>query len=321
MRGVVRTRITLIGLRALTGLLVTLLTMLLVVAGANATSDKAAVKKSVKWIDKAYLSQFGGDGFRADTVSALVAARKARVSVKRKTIDRFMTSLREGSVDYAQNAGTGGKLALAAVAAGDNPRCFGLSHRGVDLVAVINNDYKSSGQFGRSAYDHAFALLGLRAARERIPAKAVKFAKARRGKHGWNFAMSKRAGDDVESTSLMIQALRAAGVKKKDAGLKAAYRWLRFQRNRHGGYHPNFPQGETQADATALVIAAARSLGHNDKRAKRALKALQTRSGAFRAQPSADSQFKGIATGSATMALSGRYLPVTVRRTRAASCG
>lgn len=286
-----------------------------------ASTDKAAVKQSIRWIRKAGLSQFPGPGFKADTVSALVAARRFGVRVPSSSIARFTDSLKDSAADYAAGAGTGGKLTLAAVAGGTNPRCFGPASGRTDLIAVIRSDYdSSSGQYGSSAFDQALALLALKAAHEKIPSKAIKFAQSRRGKFGWNFAMSKRAGDDVESSALMIQALRAAGVSRKSGGLKAAYRWITFQRNQDGGYNPQTPQGETQADSTAYAISAADSLGRNDKRAKRALRALQKRGGAFRSQPSAESEFHGIATSDATLALSGGHFPVVVRKKAGRSC-
>lgn len=286
-----------------------------------ATTDKAAIKQSVRWMRKAGLAQFPGPGFKADAVSALVAARRSGVRVPSSSVARFTDSLKDSTADYAAGAGSAGKLTLAAVAAGENPRCFGPASGKTDLVAVIRSDYRAStGQFGNSAFDQALALLALKAAHEKVPSKAVSFAKARRGKYGWNFAMSKRSGDDVEGTAIMIQALRAAGVSRRSSALKAAYRWITYQRNQDGGYNPNTPQGETQADATAYVISAAKSLGRNEARAKRALRALQKRGGAFRSQPSAESEFHGIATSDATLALSGRHFPVVKRKRAGRSC-
>jgi hypothetical protein len=290
------------------------------VAQAAAT-DKGAVKKGVSWIRKAGLSQFPGPGFQADTVSALVAARRSGARVPSSSVARFVNSLKDQTADYASGAGPAGKLTLAAVASGNNPRCFGPASGKTDLVAVIRSSYRSStGQFGNSVYDQALAILALKAAHEKVPSKAISFAKSRRGKYGWNYAMSKSAGDDVESSAIMIEALRAAGVSRKSSALKAAYKWITYQRNADGGYNPDTPNGETQADTTSYVIRAADALGKNNKNAKRALRALQKSNGAVRSQPSAESDYHGIATGNAVLALSGRHYPVVSRSKAGKSC-
>lgn len=291
-----------------------------------AKNNKDAVKKGVKWIRGAGLSQFPGTGFQSDTLSALVAAKKAGAYVPTSSRERFLKAVREDANSYAQTAGSAAKVMMAAVAGGENPRCFGPSGERTDFYDVLMSEYHSSrGQFGTSAFDHALALIALKASHIKVPSKAVKFAKSRRGKYGWGFALSKKGGDDVESTALMIEGLRAAGVKKSDGSLKAAMRWITYQRNTDGGYNPTTAKtpGETQADTTAYAIRAADSMGAYSslmKRAKRALRALQQNSGAFRAQPSANSDFHGIATGNAVLALAGGHYPVVVRKTTPAPC-
>lgn len=295
-------------------------------AGAAAKSDSAAVKKGVHWIRTASIKQFPGTGFRSDTLSALVAARKNGVSVSAAARERLLKAIRAEANNYAGTAGEASKVILAAVAGGENPRCFGPSGEHTDFLDVLESEYDAkTGRYGRTAFDHGLAMVALRSARVKVPAKAVAFARARRGQFGWGFGLVKSGGDDVESTALMIEGMRAAGVKKSDRGLRAALRWITYQRNSDGGYNPKTSTiaGETQADTTAYAIRAADSMGMYKalmKRAKRALRALQKRNGAFRAQPSADSEFAGIATSNAVLALTGRHLPVSVRSKPAGRC-
>lgn len=309
-------------------LLVAALTCLAVTAqvSAAARTDKAAVKKGVHWIRTAKLKQFPGTGFRSDALSALVAARRNGVSVSAAARERMLKAVRDEANSYAGTAGEAAKVILAAVAGGENPRCFGPSGERTDFLDVLESEYDAkTGRYGRTAFDHGLAMTALRAAHAKVPAKAVAFARSRRGQFGWGFGLVKSGGDDVESTAVMIEGLRAAGVRKGDRGLRSALRWITYQRNTDGGYNPKTSTipGETQADTTAYAIRAADSMGMYValmRRAKRALRALQQKNGAFRSQPSADSDFAGIATTNAVLALTGRHLPVVVRRKAAERC-
>ncbi len=319
--------------RVLPVVLATALALLLALAAQQADAartDKGAVKQGVKWMRGTSLKQFPGTGFQSDALQALMAARRAGASVPAATREKFLRPVRDNANSYALTAGSAAKVILAAVAGGENPRCFGpVSKNGderSDFVDALMAEYDAkTGRFGVSAFDHGLALTALKAAKVKIPSRAVRFAKSRRGKYGWGFGLVKSGGDDIESTAVMIQGLRAAGVKKSDSALRAALRWVTYQRNSDGGYNPvtSKTAGETQADATAYVVQAAASMGAQRplmKKAKRALRALQQRDGSFRAQPSSNSEFKGISTANVVLALSGRHLPVVTRRTPARAC-
>ncbi|MFT4050358.1 MAG: hypothetical protein QM648_11075 [Solirubrobacterales bacterium] len=289
-------------------------------------TNKAAVKKGVSWIGKAGMSQFGGTGFEADTLSALMAAKRSGAKVTSNVRARFLKTVTKDANNYAQTAGSSAKVILAAVAGGKNPRCFGPAGETTDFYDALMSYYDAkTGQFGATAFDQGFAMLALKAAHVKVPSKAVKFARERRGQYGWGFAMRKTGGDDVESTSVMIQGMRAAGVKRTDGALKSAMKWIVFQRNVDGGYNPTTAStpGETQADTTAYAIMAGDAVklySHQMDRAKRALRALQQGTGAFRSSVSANSDFHGISTGNAVFALSGQHFPVVVRSKAAKAC-
>jgi hypothetical protein len=294
---------------------VTALLCLAIATTAGAASNSGANKKAVKWMGSTSLTQFPSIGFRADAVSATVAA-----GAPTKTRNRFIDSVESGALDYAQTAGQNAKVILAAVAAKRNPQCFGPTGAKTDFYNQLMSNYKD-GRFGSTSFDQALSMLALKAARRPIPKAAVKFVKNARGSHGWNFAMSNSKGDDVESTALQIEALRAAGVSKKDKALSSAYKWITLQRNSDSGYNPDTPQGETQANTTAYAIRAADALGKDNSKAKRALRALQQKNGSFRSSPGAAGDFAGIATSDAVIALSGKRYPVATLKKAGASCG
>lgn len=289
-------------------------------APAGAKTNKTAVKKGAKFLTKSKLKAFDY-GFKADAIQALTAARKFGSGTKRSAINRFVDGLEGEAANYAVTAGATGKLMLAAVTAGKQSLCnFGNDDGGrVNLYALADSFY-DNGRYGDTAFDQGFAMLGLAAARRHIPTDAVKFVKSRRGKRGWGFGLSKGTGDDVQSTALLIEALRAAGVKKADKSLRSAYKWLYMQRNADMGYNQDGNGGETNANATAMAIRAGDALGKDTSKAKKALRALQVTNGSFRLTPSAEATSRVLSTSEAVISLAGRHYPVVKRKKAEKPC-
>lgn len=295
-------------------------------APAGAATNQSAVKKGAKFLRKSKLKAFDY-GFKADAIQALTAARKFGSGTKRSAIDRFIEGekgyegLEGEAANYAVTAGATGKLMMAVVTAGKKSLCsFGNDAGGrVNLYAVVESFY-DKGRYGETAFDQGFAMLGLAAAHKRVPKDAVKFVKKRRGKHGWGFGLSSGTGDDVQSTALLIEALRAAGVKKSDKALQQAYKWLYMQRNSDMGYNHDGNGGETNANATAMVIRAGDALGKDTRRAKRALRALQKTNGSFKLTPSADATSRVLSTSEAVISLAGRHYPIVKRKKAEKAC-
>jgi hypothetical protein len=297
--------------------------LLVSAAVAHSATTKGAAKKGANWITHQPLSDYDYPGFKADAIQALTAARIAKLGIKSSETTRFIDSL-EQDTDFAVTAGATGKLILAAVATGKNPRCFGPTKAAaIDLVALVRSFY-DKGRYGdsnsHSAFDQGLAMLGLAAAGEKVPNKAVKFVQKRRAKFGWSFGLTTTAGDDIESTALLIEALRASGVSRTNGGVKAAFKWIRFQRNPDGGYSPSGAAQPTNANATAYAIRAADALGRNEKDAKKALRALQTSKGSFRLTPTERAAAPWLSTSDAVIALSGAHYPIVSRRSAAKSC-
>lgn len=246
--------------------------------------NKRAARAAADWLASQDPETSVRGGQLADAVVGLVAAKKA---VGTSVPPLFVNELAKQTPSYSSNSpGAAAKVALAAVAGGQNPYCFG----GVDLIARINSDYDGKGRYGTSSFDQALSMLAIEAAGGDVPNAAVRFLVKRRGKNGWGFTLSRGPGDDIESSSLVIEALRAAGLGPKDRRLRAAWRWVAFQANAQGGYNPKGKNaagdgGATQANTTAYALRAAKALRlRTQTKTERALTGLQRRSGAVNPQ-------------------------------------
>jgi hypothetical protein len=201
---------------------------------------------------------------------------------------------------------------LGLAATGANPRCAG----GVDLVARITRGTRG-GRYGDNGYDHLYGMLGLRVAGLRVPGAAVSAALRARGANGWDFGYRDR-GDEVSTTGLTLLALRAAGVSRRHAALRAALRWMRSQRTPAGGF-AHQRRDRNEANATAIALMAERAMGVADGRAAGALKGLQRAGGVFQFTAT-DSGSRILATNDAVVALSGHVIPVARARRAITRC-
>lgn len=269
---------------------------------AHAATNKGAARSGAAWITKSVPA--AGDGAAADAIVALRASGRLTGAQKRVRL----AGLRRGARAYSTAPGRAGKAMLGLAAAGANPRCAG----GVDLVARIGGG-RRGGRYGTTGFDQGFAMLGLRAGGVRVPKAAIIFALKARGGNGWDFGLRDR-GDEVSTTALMIMALRAAGVSRRNGGLRAGLRWMRAQRTPAGGF-AHERRDRNEANATALAIMAQRTMGSGDSRAARALRGLQRGGGAFQFSAN-DAGSRVLATNDAVVALSGRALPVARKKAR-----
>jgi hypothetical protein len=277
-----------------------LIAVLALAALPASASNGSSARAGARWL-AAHVGA-GGDGFAADTLVALRAANR----LSHRDAVRRATALRRHARSYVTGAGQAAKVILALTAAhSGSARCAG----SFDLRIAMGRDY-TRGRYGRNAFDDGLALLALRALRERVPAAASGFLRAARGAGGWNVLLRRSGGpaDDVSSTALAILALRAAGVSRRDRGLRAGLSWMARQRTRSGGFALG-RRDRNEANSTALAIEAERAMGRTDRRAARVLRGLQRSDGAFQFTAD-DAGSRVIASTESVIALSGRIPPV-----------
>jgi hypothetical protein len=155
-------------------------------------------------------------------------------------------------VTYTVSTAATAKLILSVVAGERDPRAFG----GVDLVDQLTQAYQTTGQYGASATDQAWALLALDATRTTIPQAAVAWLLGQQQPGGgWESAAG--WGTDSNTTGLALQALEAAGVAPDSTGIISATQYLRSLQNNDGGfpYTKPSPYGtDTDTNSTAYAI-------------------------------------------------------------------
>lgn len=282
------------------------LLLVLGLSGVAGASDRGAARKGAGWLARAVPA--GSNGQAADAIIALRASGR----LTRATAARRAAGLRAGASRYANTAGATGKVILGLAAAGTNPRCAGR----LDLLRRLQG-FGSNGRYGRTMFDQALGMLGMRALGAGPPPSTPRFLLGARGRGGWSFLVTS-GSDDVASTAMAIMALRAAGVPRSSGALRDALRWMRTQRTAGGGFAMG-RRDRTEANATALAIQATRTMGAGDARARGALRSLQRSSGAFQFTRS-DLGSRVLATNDAVVALSNRALPVATARHTPGRC-
>jgi hypothetical protein len=220
--------------------------------------------------DRGAIKAFSPIGSTADAVVSMVAA-KTGPRVVNRALDYLERKI--GKVLSDPDVGLRGKVVMALVAGGRNPRRFG----GVNLVRKITRLERPSGRYGRGTevFSQALLLLALVAADKQPSDAAVTWlADAQCDDGGWQFDEPARAGDDEHckdlgnpddfntsdsnTTSLAVQALAATGIEP------AADPFPFFQTVRDGtkggwGFTQEFKL--TDANSTALVIQAYKADG------------------------------------------------------------
>jgi hypothetical protein len=291
-------------------ILLPLIAVLALAALPASASNGSSARSGARWL-AAHVHP-GSGGFAADT---LVSLRASGVLSRAGARSRA-AALRRGARSYVTGAGQAAKLILGLTAAhSGSARCAG----SLDLRIAMGRDY-TRGRYGRNAFDDGLALLALRALRERVPTAAIGFLRAARGAGGWNVLLRRSGGpnDDVSSTAIAILALRAAGVSRRDRGLRAGLSWMARRRTGSGGFALG-RRDRNEANSTALAIEAERAMGRSDRRAARVLRGLQRSDGAFQFTAD-DAGSRVIASTEAVVALSGRIPPVARVRRHPSPC-
>ncbi|HNT77240.1 MAG TPA: prenyltransferase/squalene oxidase repeat-containing protein [Anaerolineae bacterium] len=239
--------------------------------------------------------------------------------------------LRSQAVTYTADAegayfpGRLGMLAVAAVAADAHPGAFG----SVDLPGALASTYHpSTGAYSTTAsagwttgaastVNQLWAILGLAAAQQPVPAPAVHFLlDLQETDGGWGYGF----GGDVDATALVIQALLASEqVTPTHPAILAATTFLRQNQDADGAWGYSFGGVYSiSADTTASVIQALAALGYTPADATWA-KAAGNPHTALAAMQAADGSFSANALGTAhaIAGLSEAPLPIAGRAQRA----
>jgi hypothetical protein len=280
----------------------------LAAAALHATSplpvDRAAGRRGAAFLKA---QPPGGElGVEADTVVALVAAGVAPGA--------HLTRLRALVPAGAQTPGAAAKAALAAEAAGANPRCFA----GADLIARIRAGY-GEGVYGASVFDDSLAIEALAGAGEPVPAVALSALRRLRGTGGYGLSLTGSGRDDPDTTGMALMALRAAGAPRTDPAVRGAVRWLLSQRLPGAGW-AGAAGSSTVSNSTGLALRGLSAAGQGwPAGAGRALRHLQGPDGGFDATREAPGS-RQLATLDSVPALLGATLPIVRRAAPGKPC-
>ncbi len=266
--------------------------VLIVPTSAGAQTGADPLSKALGWLEKQQQPDGGfSNGFApgtdssttADAVLAAIAGHIAPSAWKsggKTPLDALNAAVQAKSL---KGPGLAAKVALAAQAAGLNPREFA----GTDLIAAVQSGFApQTGLFGGGPFDSALCILALTAAKETLPANAVAGLLAVRladGSFSFNGDTTAGAGDS-NTTAFVIQALVVAGAK---ADIQPSLGYLRGAQNPDGGWTYQKPSqyGEaTDANSTALAMQALLAAGEDLqawKNPRQVLLSLQVPSGAF----------------------------------------
>jgi hypothetical protein len=297
-----------------TGLLLVALVLTAFAAPVSAQENTQSIDASVQWLLQQQQPDGGFAGFSgesdpgatADAVIALASAQQAGITVD---LESAMKYLESNALVFAQtNPGSAAKLALATAAAGWDPHNID----NVNPMAIVEVA-AGQGMIGQGPFDHALGILALVATGTPVPDAAIEAARTSQAEDGawaWDGTTTAGAGD-TNTTSMMVQALIAAGVQ--DDMVTNALAYLTGTVNEDGGY-PYQTGAETDANSTALVLQAmiaANDPAYADAQAAAlaTLLSLQGESGAYNymASTPGDNQF---ATVQAIPAVVGVALPV-----------
>ncbi len=219
----------------------------------TATATTRAVLLALDWLATRQLVDGSQGGHAGLTAEHVLAARAVGIDPNQPVPGGVgaVDFLRRRAIEYAaESLAATGKLAVAAAAAHEDPAAFG----GVDLPERILAAYDpATGQLGTSVWDQSWAILGLAASGEAVPAKAREaLAAAAVNDGGWGATFGADEADP-DSTGLALQALVAAGAPVTDSAVTGALDWLSAGQSPDGGW-AHHPADPSNVNSTAYAL-------------------------------------------------------------------
>jgi hypothetical protein len=252
--------------------LIALLVAMLALAGFAAGAAQADYNNGVKFL-RAHQRSDGGfaESGRASDGSlsgwAVLGIRAARKWPARSDdAGDYLASRKDASVT---------DLELRIVALASMNRLVGT------LATRLAGYTRSNGRIGPTVNSTIWGVIALRAAGRKVPAKTIRYVKARQAKSGgWSWYANGQA--DSNDTAAAIQALRAAGVSRGARTITRGLAFLRRLQNRDGGFELT-PNRGSDAPSTAWAIQAFVAAGKKPGNpAVRYLQRLQRPNGSYR---------------------------------------
>jgi hypothetical protein len=222
-------------------------------------SDALEWMRTKQQSDGSYMDSFGKIGASNRALIALGSAGYDPAGWGNPDLLSFLTvvSVTETAEYVAESAAAAGKMTLGAAWTGQPVDDFA----GINLPISITTFYSdTTGAYGAGSGDTAWAMLGLYAAGEAIPAKAVDFLEAAQNDDGgwaWN---EWGASSETQHTATCVQALLAAGEPPTSTAVTKALAFLEGAQNADDGY-PYMASGDSDVGSTASVLQGLLSAG------------------------------------------------------------
>ncbi|HSM57743.1 MAG TPA: hypothetical protein VK879_16435 [Candidatus Sulfomarinibacteraceae bacterium] len=265
---------------ALMALLFSLNQASVVQAQEDGAAQATAVSRAAEWLVVTHQNEDGGyTGFSTGagnaasdvggTVDAVLALGSSGYNVAAPFADRdntpitFLSENSEAMAAYAaQGGGQAGKLVLALVAAGQNPRTFA----GHDFVISLTQHLSPTGEYNASSpFDNSLAMMAQVAVSGTAPVSATEWLVARQATEGdlagsWDDGFG--TDGNVDGTAMALMALVAAGEGTDSDAVSQAREFLEAAQLESGGWGYT-PEGAESANSTALAVQALSALGED----------------------------------------------------------
>src|SRR5438270_4469097 len=156
----------------------------------------------------------------SEVALGLAAAGQPASAIQRggPTLGEYLTTA------VSTDVGTNGELLLARASQSDAGPTATVA---AQLQASKSPSGAAKGEYGTDIYSDALAVLGLRAAGQNVGQDSIDFLKAQqKSDGGWSADNADQYGTDSNTTSLVLQALLAAGVPSDDANIANGLSYL-----------------------------------------------------------------------------------------------